>query len=451
MNFSLAPYKTHYHALTRLGTPLILGQIGFIFQNFADTLMIGHHSTIELAAASLVSNIYMLGILMSMGFALCLTPVIGTLYGQGKPEEIGGMMKNGVMVNTLTAVLLMAVFTLLYFFLDRLGQPDELLPYVRPYYIVNLISIPFICWLNCYKQVFDATTDTRTPMWILLGGNALNVVGNWLLIYGHWGCPELGLLGAGLSTLVARIVMFVSIIWIFSGSRRYHAIRQAYRRYRWNVKDMRSLVALGLPISLQMGMESGAWSLCSIIVGWIGTDALAGHQVMLTISQLFYQFYYALAAGVAIRISHFYGQRDYLAIERTAWAGCHLNFMMAILVSVPVYIFRHELGYLFTDSAEVAEIVALTIIPLIVYQFSDAFQVIFSNALRGITYVKPMILVAFLAYFVVSIPLAYLFGITFDGHLIGVWYSFPFGLTIAGVLYFLYYRKRSRTFVAAAR
>ncbi len=446
MNFSFADYKGHYHALARLGTPLILGQIGFIFQNFADTLMIGHHSTIELAAASLVSNIYMLGILMSMGFALCLTPVVGTFYGQGKTEAIGGTMKNGVMVNTLAAALLVAVFTILYFFLDRLGQPEELLPYIRPYYLINLVSLPFICWLNCYKQVFDATTDTRTPMWILLGGNALNVWGNWLLIYGNWGCPELGLVGAGLSTLAARIIMFVLIVWIFFGAKRYHAIRQAYHRSGWNIRDMRHLIALGTPICLQMGMESGAWSLCSIIVGWIGTEALAGHQVMLTISQLFYQFYYALAAAVAIRVSHFYGQKDYQAIARAAWAGFHLNFIIALLISVPVYIFRRELGYLFTDSDEVANIVAMTIIPLIVYQFSDAFQVIFSNVLRGITYVNPMIIVAFVSYFVVSIPLAYLFGITWEGHLIGVWYSFPFGLSIAGVLYYYYYRKRSRTF-----
>ena len=408
-------YLSHYRALVMLGTPLIIGQIGVVLQNFADTLMIGHHTTVELAAASLVSNIFILGLLMAMGFALCMTPLIGKAYGQGDVDSIGSTVKNGLAVNTLAALVLMAVYTVLYFFLDKLGQPGELLPYVRPYYLINLVSIPFVCWVNGLKQLFDATTDTKTPMWILLGGNALNIVGNWLLIYGHWGLPELGITGAGLSTLA---------------------------KSRVSRGEMRSLIVLGTPISLQMGMESGAWSLCSIIVGWIGTNALAGHQIMLTISQLFFQFYYALASAVSIRVSHFHGQHDYTAIRRTAWAGCHLNFMIAILVSVPVILFRGQMGFLFTSSPKVAAEVASAIVPLIIYQFSDGLQCTFSNAMRGLAYVKPVMLVAFLSYFVVSLPLAYFFGISLQGGLVGVWFSFPFGLTVAGALYYHYYHRR---------
>ncbi len=361
-------YFSHYRALVMLGTPLIIGQIGVVLQNFADTLMIGHHTTVELAAASLVSNIFILGLLMAMGFALCMTPLIGKAYGQGDVDSIGSTVKNGLAVNTLAALVLMAVYSILYFFLDKLGQPDELLPYVRPYYLINLVSIPFVCWVNGLKQLFDATTDTKTPMWILLGGNALNIVGNWLLIYGHWGLPEMGITGAGLSTLAARVTMFIAIALCFAFSVRHRAERAAFRKCRVSRGEMRALVVLGTPISLQMGMESGAWSLCSIIVGWIGTNALAGHQIMLTISQLFFQFYYALASAVSIRVSHFHGQHDYTAIRRTAWAGCHLNFMIAILVSVPVIIFRGQMGFLFTSSPKVAAEVASTIVPLIIYQ-----------------------------------------------------------------------------------
>ena len=276
-------YFSHYRALVMLGTPLIIGQIGVVLQNFADTLMIGHHTTVELAAASLVSNIFILGLLMAMGFALCMTPLIGKAYGQGDVDSIGSTVKNGLAVNTLAALVLMAVYSILYFFLDKLGQPDELLPYVRPYYLINLVSIPFVCWVNGLKQLFDATTDTKTPMWILLGGNALNIVGNWLLIYGHWGLPEMGITGAGLSTLAARVTMFIAIALCFAFSVRHRAERAAFRKCRVSRGEMRALVVLGTPISLQMGMESGAWSLCSIIVGWIGTNALAGHQIMLTV------------------------------------------------------------------------------------------------------------------------------------------------------------------------
>ena len=435
-------YFSHYRALISLGTPLIIGQIGVVLQNFADTLMIGHHTTVELAAASLVSNIFILGLLMAMGFALCMTPPIGKAYGQGDTDSIGATVKNGLAVNTMAAVVLMTVYTVLYFFLDKLGQPAELLPYVRPYYIINLISIPFVCWVNSLKQLFDATTDTKTPMWILLGGNALNIAGNWMLIYGHCGLPEMGITGAGLSTLFARVTMFVAIALSFAFSSRHRSEREAFRRCRVNRNGVRSLITLGTPISLQMGMESGAWSLCSIIVGWIGTNALAGHQIMLTISQLFFQFYYALASAVAIRVSLFHGQHDYAAIRRTAWAGCHLNFMIAIVVSVPVVIFRDSISMLFSSSPLVAAEVAGAIVPLIVYQFSDGLQCTFSNAMRGLAYVRPAMLVAFLSYFVVSLPLAYVFGISIHGGLVGVWFSFPFGLTIAGLLYYHFYHRR---------
>ena len=405
-------YLSHYRALVMLGTPLIIGQIGVVLQNFADTLMIGHHTTVELAAASLVSNIFILGLLMAMGFALCMTPLIGKAYGQGDVDSIGSTVKNGLAVNTLAALVLMAVYTVLYFFLDKLGQPGELLPYVRPYYLINLVSIPFVCWVN------------------------------GLLIYGHWGLPELGITGAGLSTLAARVLMFVAIALCFAFSGRHRGERAAFRKSRVSRGEMRSLIVLGTPISLQMGMESGAWSLCSIIVGWIGTNALAGHQIMLTISQLFFQFYYALASAVSIRVSHFHGQHDYTAIRRTAWAGCHLNFMIAILVSVPVILFRGQMGFLFTSSPKVAAEVASAIVPLIIYQFSDGLQCTFSNAMRGLAYVKPVMLVAFLSYFVVSLPLAYFFGISLQGGLVGVWFSFPFGLTVAGALYYHYYHRR---------
>lgn len=435
-------YFSHYRALISLGTPLIIGQIGVVLQNFADTLMIGHHTTVELAAASLVSNIFILGLLMAMGFALCMTPPIGKAYGQGDTDSIGATVKNGLAVNTMAAVVLMTVYTVLYFFLDKLGQPAELLPYVRPYYIINLISIPFVCWVNSLKQLFDATTDTKTPMWILLGGNALNIAGNWMLIYGHCGLPEMGITGAGLSTLFARVTMFVAIALSFAFSSRHRSEREAFRRCRVNRNGVLSLITLGTPISLQMGMESGAWSLCSIIVGWIGTNALAGHQIMLTISQLFFQFYYALASAVAIRVSLFHGQHDYQAIRRTAWAGCHLNFMIAIVVSVPVVIFRDSISMLFSSSPQVAAEVAGAIVPLIVYQFSDGLQCTFSNAMRGLAYVRPAMLVAFLSYFVVSLPLAYVFGISIHGGLVGVWFSFPFGLTIAGLLYYHFYHRR---------
>lgn len=435
-------YTSQYKPLLQLGFPIIIGQIGVIVLNFADTLMIGHHTTDELAAAAFVSNIFMLGLLIAMGFAYGLTPVIGSLFGKGERDKIGETLRNGLAVNTVVAFVLMAVYTVLYFFLDRLGQPAQLIPIMRPYYIVNLISVPFVCWLNAIKQFFDATTNTRTPMWVLLGGNLLNILGNWLLIYGVGPFPELGLLGAGLSTLISRIVMFVALTVIALTSSQYVEERRGFHTSRITKQGFCHLWSMGLPLGMQMGMESGAWSLCSVIVGWIGTDALAGHQIMLTISQLFFQVYYGLAAAVSIRTSLFCGQKDYGRIVPTAWAGFHLCMVVAAVITIPVVLFRDSIGYLFTDSPSVAAVVASTIAPLIVYQIGDGLQCTFGNALRGLSDVKPMMLVAFISFFVVSLPLSYTLGIVLGGGLVGVWWAFPFGLTLAGFLYRYFFMRR---------
>lgn len=435
-------YTSQYKPLLQLGFPIIIGQIGVIVLNFADTLMIGHHTTDELAAAAFVSNIFMLGLLIAMGFAYGLTPVIGSLFGKGERDKIGETLRNGLAVNTVVAFVLMAVYTVLYFFLDRLGQPAQLIPIMRPYYIVNLISVPFVCWLNAIKQFFDATTNTRTPMWVLLGGNLLNILGNWLLIYGVGPFPELGLLGAGLSTLISRIVMFVALTVIALSSAQYAEERRGFHTSRITKQGFCHLWSMGLPLGMQMGMESGAWSLCSVIVGWIGTDALAGHQIMLTISQLFFQVYYGLAAAVSIRTSLFCGQKDYGRIVPTAWAGFHLCMVVAAVITIPVVLFRDSIGYLFTDSTSVAAVVASTIAPLIVYQIGDGLQCTFGNALRGLSDVKPMMLVAFISFFVVSLPLSYTLGIVLGGGLVGVWWAFPFGLTLAGFLYRYFFMRR---------
>ncbi|HEY9551403.1 MAG TPA: MATE family efflux transporter [Prevotella sp.] len=435
-------YYSHYQALSSLGVPIIVGQIGTIVLGFADTLMIGRHSTAELAAAAFVNNMFILVLLFSLGFSYGLTPVVGSFFGRGDTGSIGRMVKNSLVANLLLAVALMAVMGVLYLNLHRLGQPAELLPLMRPYFLVNLVSIPFVACFNTLKQLADGITDTKTPMWLLLGGNLLNIGGNYVLIYGKCGLPEMGLFGAGLSTMVSRMVMAVVFVWVVFRSKNYEAYREGFVAGRTNQADLRRLCGLGFPLGLQMGMETAAFSLSSIMVGWIGTTALAAHQVMLTISQVFYMVYYGMAAAVAIRVSYFAGQRDYEALNRSAVAGFHLILLIALAVSVPVMVLRGTMGSWFTDSKEVCFMVSQVIIPLVVYQFGDGLQCTYANALRGISHVKPLMYVAFLAYFVISLPLGYFLGIAMEWGLLGIWSAFPFGLTTAGVLYYYYYRRQ---------
>ena len=429
-----------YKELLKLGLPIIIGQLGIIVLSFADTMMVGRCGTAELAAASFVNNMFNLVIVFSTGFSYGLTPVIGNHFGRGESASVGRVLKNALAVNAVMAVALMALMAVLYFNVHRLGQPAELLPLIRPYYIVLLISLLFVLIFSAFKQFADGITDTVTPMCILLGGNVLNIFLNWVLIYGKLGAPAMGLLGAGVATLSSRVLMLLAFVAVFFIAKRYRPYVQGFRQAYINKSDFMLLNRMGMPVGLQMGMETASFSLSTIMVGWLGTAALAAHQVMLTVGQLGFMMYYGMAAAVAVKASNYHGQNDMQAVRTTASAGFRLILVMAAFVSVPLLIFRNSIGFLFTDSAEVAAMVASLVIPFVVYQFGDGLQCNYSNALRGISDVKMVSVYAFIAYFLISLPSAYIFGFIFDWGLTGIWLSFPLGLTSAGFLFYCRFR-----------
>ena len=441
---TVSTQKHHYRELLSIGIPVIIGQLGTIVLGFADTLMIGHHSTQELAAAGLVNNIFGLVFISYMGFSYGLTPVIGRLYGMEHTNEIGQKVRNSLFANMVVGVLFTAAMTLLYFNLGRIGQPDELLSLIRPYFAVNLVSVIFVGLFNTMKQFLDGITHTKVAMWVMIGGNILNILGNWVLIYGVGPFPELGLLGAGISTMGSRIFMAAVMTGVVFCDKRYRQYRQDLLRSSVNKADFKEMNRLGWPVALQLAMESAAFTLSCVMVGWLGTLPLAAHQIMITISQLFYLVLSGMASAMSIRVSHFVGQKDFKAVRQNAYDGFRLNLMFSLIMGLPILLFRHQIGGLFTGNTEVQATVALLIFMLMAYQFGDGLQYTFANALRGIACVKPMVTYAFIAYFVISLPMGYTLGFPCGMGILGIWTAFPFGLTAAGLLFWRRFEKEVR-------
>lgn len=433
--------KHHYRELLSIGFPIIIGQLGTIILGFADTLMIGHHSTPELAAAGLVNNIFGLVFVSYMGFTYGLTPIIGKLYGEERTDCIGQKVRNSFFANMLTGAIFTAVLILLYLNLAHIGQPEELLSLIRPYFLVNLASVLFMGIFFTMKQFLDGIGKTKVAMWAMIGGNVVNILGNWVLIYGVAGFPELGLLGAGISTLVSRILMALAMVSIVIAGKSFREYRHDLIHSSLNKADFKEMNRLGWPVALQLGMESAAFTLSCVMVGWLGTIPLAAHQVMITLSQLFYLVLSGMAAALAIRVSHFMGQKDYAAVRRNAYDGFRLNLLFSLCMGIPVFLLRHQIGGWFNDNAEVQAYVSVLIILMMVYQFGDGLQYSFANALRGIACVKPMMTYAFIAYFVISLPMGYVLGFPCGLGIVGIWIAFPFGLTTAGVLYWHRFEK----------
>ena len=437
----------HYCSLLKLGLPIIIGQIGVIVLGFADTLMIGHHSTEGLAAASFVNNMFNLAIIFCTGFSYGLTPVVGSLFGQKRIDGVGRALKNSLAANTLLAVIVCLAMAALYFNLANLGQPEELLPFMRPYFLVLLASLPFVLWFNAFKQFSDGITDTKS----------IHVDSAWRKPAQHhrqlhpylWKArlSGTGTDRVGISTLVSRILMVIVYLMLFFGTSRYRIFRQGFRTGRINKKDFSLLNRLGWPIAGQMGMETASFSLSAIMIGWLGSTALASYQIMIAVSQICFMIYYGMGAAVSVRISNFYGQKDIENVCRTANVGFHLILMMVVCTSVPIFLLRHHIGGWFTDNEAVSLMVAQTIVPFLLYQFGDGLQINFANALRGIADVRLIMLFSFIAYFLISLPAGYLFGFVFNWGVTGIWAAFPFGLTSAGIMYYLRFRYKTRKMI----
>lgn len=410
----------------------MLGQLGIVVVGLVDNIMVGHFSTSDLAAASFVNSVFNIPILFGMGFSYGLTPLVGQFFGRGDKFRVGGLLRNSLLANFMIGLFLSVAMGIMYLNVHRMGQPEELLPLIRPYFLLQLTSLVFVMMFNSFKQFADGITDTKTSMWIMLSANLLNIIGNSLLIYGVWGLPALGLTGAGISTLASRIFMFVAFAILFFRKQSYRRYLVGYHRTTYNTGDLKVLNRMGVMVGLQMGMETALFSISGVMIGWLGTVPLAAHQVVASISTLGFMVYYGVGAAVSIRVSNFFGRGDIAGVRRATLAGTHLLAVLAISVSVFFLLVREHIGWLYTSSEDVVNLVAVLMVILVFYQFGDSLQIIFANALRGVADVTSMAVISFIGYFVIALPVSYVCGFVLDWGIKGIWVGYPVGLTFTG-------------------
>lgn len=437
-------YKEHYKGLIHLGVPIVIGQIGIVVVGLADNMMVGRFDTLHLAAASFVNSAFNIPILFGLGFSYGLTPLVGQLFGRHDKFQVGQLLRNSLLVNLCMGILLTLVMTLVWFNLDSMGQPEELLPLIRPYFLLQLASLVFVMLFNSFKQFADGITDTKTPMYIMILANVLNIIGNYILIYGKLGLPALGVVGAGISTLTSRIFMFTAFAWLFYHSIHYRKYLVGYKRSRYNATDILSLNKMGWMVGLQMGLETALFSVTGIMIGWLGSIALAAHQVMVSFSTLGFMIYYGVGAAISVRVSNYFGRRDLLNVRRATMAGFHLILCLAIIASTVFFFSKDLIGYLFTTSGEVISMVSTLVVILIAYQFGDALQITYANSLRGIGDVVSMAVISFVGYFLIAMPICYICGFILNWGIQGIWIGYPVGLTLTGIMMCIRYYQKLR-------
>ena len=268
-------YLQTYRSILRLGLPILIGQLGTIVVGFADNIMVGHYSTEALASASFVNNLFNCGIFACLGFTYGITPIVASLFSRNMNEEIGSTMRTALKLNVAFSLAVTLIMGLFYLNVERMGQPEELIPVIKPYFLIYLAGVVPVSVFNVFAQWSYAINNTRMPMWIILGANALNIIGNYMLIYGKWGMPELGLTGAGISTLTARLLSAGLIMGAFMWRKKYAAYASAFLHGKMMRGMKGKLNRTSWPVSVQMALESGSLTFAAIVAGWLGTVELA--------------------------------------------------------------------------------------------------------------------------------------------------------------------------------
>lgn len=434
-------YRTYYKDIIRLGLPIMVGQLGIIVVGFVDTMMVGHYSTDALAAAAFVNTVFNLLNMVCMGFSFGLTPLVASLYGRGNTAKAAETFKNGMLLNIVFTILLTIIGMGCYACVDRMGQPPHLIPLIKDYLGTMLASMIFISIFNTFRQFSDGIGRVAVSMWIMLICNVVNIVFNYLLIFGKFGFPEWGLFGAGVSTLGARVLGGVIALALWRRGKNYRIYRDHGSFFKPDRAISSEIFRTSWPVSMQMGLETAFFTIAGVMMGWLGAIALASYQIMVIIGMLGFLIYYSFAASMSIKIGHAAGQHNFRAVRDITRCGVRLVLGIMVGSSLIFYFFGSYLIGLFTLDSAVRAAAVLLIIPMILYQLGDALQIVYSNALRGIAKVKPMSLVAFIAYIIVGLPVTYFLGFSLNLGAVGIYLAFSVGLLIAAALYARFFYK----------
>ncbi|PXY03067.1 MATE family efflux transporter [Marinifilum breve] len=433
-------HSTEYKKTLSLSIPVIIAQAGQITVGLIDNVMIGQLGTTPFAAASFTNTLFSLVLIFGMGYSFALTPLIGKNYGEKDYDSIGSWIKNGLMANTLMGVVLAAVLLILYFLIPYMGQPESILQASQDYLAILMISVIPMMIFYGFKQFAEGVGDTKTAMKIMLWANLINIVGNYMFMYGKMGLPELGLIGAGIGTLMARIFMAIAFIILFHRNEKFKFFVKLHQQSLVCWDKCLQVVKLGIPLGGQLVMEASAFGLCAIMMGWVSEIGLAAHQVAITLSTLGFMIYQGLGAGTTIRVSHYKGENNSHGIKRATKTAMNLMYLYCALLMLVFIGARNILPLMFTNNHTVINLAAQMLIVCSIFQLVDGIQIVLAGTLRGFADARIPVIITFISYFVISLPFSYLSAFVWGFGAVGIWFGFPVGLSICCTLFQLRYK-----------
>jgi MATE family multidrug resistance protein len=430
----------------RLGWPIILGNLTQIALGIIDSAMVGAIHSSQLAAASFVNNLIAIPLILCIGLTMAISPLVAAAQGEGDHIKPLRILFNGMLVVGVAALALALAFQLGIDIVHHMGQDA----------IVAHLSRPYLAWMAwgmvpmglfmAMKQFADGLGKTRWAMYLALSSLPINVALNYAFIYGQWGAPRLELEGAGIGTLIARVLMMAGMAALILYGGDFAAYRQRLReQLRLRVDRLRDIFRLGIPSALQYGMESAAFAVSGIMAGWLGYQQQAAHQIAISVAALTFMVSLGISAAGSIRVAFAFGRRDWVGARAIGSSTLVMAFVYGLLCALIMAAGRRHLPLFFNDEAPVLGYAALLLLLAAVFQISDSVQAIGVGLLRGIQDVRVPTFFVALAYWLIGIPAGYALAFWVGWGVGGIWTGLIIGLSIsAGLLTLRFMRLTAR-------
>lgn len=439
----ISAYLPYYKRNLAVAFPVMLTQLGAALVGLIDTVMVGHYSTTDLAAVSFANGVFFTFMVFAMGAVMAVTPLVGHAFVQKKRQRVASLLLNGLwftlLIGGVTCVILAGCVPLM----GHMGQDPSVVTAARPYFIMRIVGmLPFL--LFCLeKQYMEGLGNTVLAMLVTFGINVLNVLLNWVFIFGHWGFEPMGATGAGLATMIAwvllPVVFGIAVVPVAKSAMQTMGTEESSpsasggQRARADWTTIAELLRVGAPIGAQTTMETVLFTISFIMVGWISKEALAAHQVTNQVADFAFMLSLGISSATTIRVSHQYGLGDMQATKMAANASVHLILLMNTIGAALMIGLRHYIPYLFTEDEQVVSLASQLLIFAGMLQYADGLQCVGAGMLRGVTDVRVPMWITVITYVIIALPLGFILMFPAGLGAVGMWISFVLALTLAAV------------------
>tara|TARA_R110002020_G_scaffold8674_1_gene34519 strand:+ start:64906 stop:66279 length:1374 start_codon:yes stop_codon:yes gene_type:complete len=443
----LSNYTKEFSTNLKIAYPVMLGQLGHVLVALADNLMVGQLGAAELAAVSLGNSLIFIALSLGIGFSFAITPLIAEADGANDIDAGRDYFQHGVIMCTLNGILLFFLLLLAKPILYALNQPPEVVALAIPYMEIVAFSLIPLMTFQAFKQFADGLSQTKYAMYATLVSNIVNIIFNYLLIYGFWIFPRLELEGAAIGTLISRFFMLWFLWFILKRKTKFAQYFTTFKKDHLNKNVFKRLFALGFPTALQMFFEVAIFTATIFLAGILGTNPQAANQIALNLSSMTFMIAVGLGVTATIRVGNQKGMHNYKELRRIALSTFLLIFIIQSIFALMFILTKDILPTFYLDNVEVIVLASQLLIVSAIFQLSDGIQVVVLGALRGLQDVKVPTIICFIAYWIIGFPISYYFGKAEQLGSMGIWLGLLAGLTASAIMLYIRFNYLSKKLI----